>query len=114
MRLAGRRRVEFDPTERAALDAMRGGVFTPAALARGALEGLRQIGLTLSPAAARLRARSSSWPQPVTAIRWTWRPQAASRTRRARSWPLICGRPRSSSATSGWMRSASSNAVRPS
>ena len=29
----------------------------PAALARGALEGLRQIGLTLSPAAARLRAR---------------------------------------------------------
>ncbi|MGD9916705.1 MAG: ATP-dependent helicase HrpB [Paenirhodobacter sp.] len=29
----------------------------PAALARGALDGLRQIGLTLSPAAARFRAR---------------------------------------------------------
>ena len=66
-----------------------------------------------NPAAVDLR-RSSSCPQPVTAISVVCAPHAWSRIRRHASYPFILGMPRSRSTICGRKSSASCRALSPS
>lgn len=73
-------------------------------------------GLTKWPSkpASSDRARSSGWPQPVTAASTMRLPHRSDRTRRATSYPLTSGMPISISMISGRKSAAASMAACPS